>query len=113
MKRFLILLLLAMSSQLRAAPFYVDLTGVANTALEDDGIANNGKGGWSDEGVNDMFTYPPIEFGEVVRNGYHFLLPKPATPLASTVIMLRGERRAQSKPEKVEIAVPDKTGKFL
>ena len=113
MKRFLILLLLAMSPQVRAAPFYVDLTGVANTALEDDGIANNGKGGWSDEGVNDMFTYPPIEFGEVVRNGYHFLLSKPATPLASTVVMLRGERRAQSKPEKVEIAVPEKTGKFL
>ena len=113
MKRFLILLLLVLSPQLRAAPFYVDLTGVANTALEDDGIANNGKGGWSDEGVNDMFIYPPIEFGEVVRNGYHFLLPKPATPLASTVVMLRGERRAQSKPEKVEIAVPDKTGKFL
>ena len=113
MKRFLILLLLVTGSQLRAAPFFVDLTGVANTALEDDGIADNGKGGWSDEGLNDMFTYPPIEFGEVVRNGYHFLLPKPATPLASTVVMLRGERRAQTKPEQAEIAVPDKTGKFL
>ena len=113
MKRFLILLLLVTAPHLRAAPFFVDFTGVANTALEDDGIADNGQGGWSDEGVNDMFTYPPIEFGEVVRNGYHFLLSKPAQPLATTVIMLRGERRAQSKPEKVEVAVPDKTGKFL
>ena len=113
MKRCLILLLLVLGTQLRAAPFFVDLSGAANTALEDDGIADNGKGGWSDEGLNDMFTYPPIEFGAVVRNGYHFLLPKPATPLTSTVVMLRGERRAQAKPEQAEIAVPDKAGKFL
>ena len=99
-------MLLAAATQLRAAPFYVDFVSVANTALEDDGIADNGKGGWSDEGLNDMFTYPPIEFGEVVKNAHHFRV-------TNSVLMLRGERRAQTKPEKAEIAVPDKPAKYL
>ena len=106
MKRFWILLLLVVTTQLRAAPFYVDMTGIANTATEDDGIADNGKGGWSDEGLNDMFTYPPIEFGEVVKNAHHFRVTK-------SVLMLRGERRAQAKPEKAEVAVPDKSAQYL
>ena len=43
--------------------FYVDLSPVANISREDDGIAKNGKGGWTDEGINDMFLYPPLPVG--------------------------------------------------
>ena len=61
-----------------AGPIYVDLAPVVNTAREDDGVANNGQGGWSDEGINDMGIFPPIPVGEVERNGQKFRLLDPA-----------------------------------
>ena len=49
-----------LACDLRAAePFFVDLAPIANTRLE-----NNGQEGWCNEGVNDMFIYPPIPTGE-------------------------------------------------
>ena len=63
---------------LAAPATHIDLSAVANTDLEDDGIAGNGKGGWSDEGTNDMFLYPPIPYGESAVNGYAFRILDPA-----------------------------------
>ena len=59
-----------------AAPFFVDLHPIANSSLGDDGLANNGQGGWTDEGINDMLIYPPIPPGIITRTGYHFQIFK-------------------------------------
>ena len=96
-----------------AAPAtYIDLSAVANTDLEDDGIAGNGKGGWSDEGVNDMFLYPPIPYGESAVNGYAFRILDPAKNNGKAVIMLKG-RKLAGKPEEVVVPVANVKGKFV
>lgn len=96
-----------------AAPFFVDLESAANTALEDDGTADNGKGGWSDEGINDMFIYPPVERGTFSRNGYQFRIIDPADNEGRAVIMLKGERRATGHPASVIVDVPEARGRYV
>jgi hypothetical protein len=95
------------------APVFVDLSKAANTAILDDTGADNGKGGWSDEGANDMGIFPPVEFGEVKRNGYVFKVIKPGEAFAPSVVMLKGANRGADKPAKVEVAVGDVKGKYL
>lgn len=93
---------------LRAAePFFVDLSPVANTTLE-----NNGQEGWSNEGVNDMFIFPPIPIGEVTRNGHRFNLLDPARNGGKTVLMLKSKRLA-SKPAEATVPVPEVKGRFV
>ncbi len=93
---------------LRAAePFFVDLSPVANTTLE-----NNGQEGWSNEGVNDMLIFPPIPSGEVTRNGYRFRLLDPAQNGGKTVLMLRGKRLAR-QPAEATVPVPQVKGRFV
>src|ERR1039458_9226623 len=96
-----------------AAPAtYIDLSAVANTDIEDDGIAGNGKGGWSDEGANDMFLYPPIPYGESAVNGYAFRILDPAKNNGKAVIMLKG-RKLANKPEQVVVPAANVKGKFV
>ena len=96
-----------------AEPTFIDLTPVANTSLQDDAAANNNQGGWSDEGPNDMYMFPPVEFGVVTKNAHRFSLPKPATELSPTVVMLRGADRGKDKPERVDIKVGNIKGKYV
>ncbi len=63
----LFVVIFGFSPAMAAEPFFVDLSPVANTSLQNDGTE-----GWANEGVNDMFTYPPLPTGEVTRNGYRF-----------------------------------------
>ena len=91
---------------------HVDISAVANTDFEDDGIAGNGKGGWSDEGVNDMFLYPPIPYGDSAVNGYAFRILDPAENNGKAVIMLKG-RKLAGKPEQVVVPVANVKGKFV
>ncbi|NLF38681.1 hypothetical protein GX586_04505, partial [bacterium] len=95
-----------------AAPVFLDLRAVANTAIEDDGIADNGAGGWSDEGANDMFIYPPVQTGIVTRGGYRFNIA-PAAGCSNSVIMLRGQERGTNKPGRVTVSVPKIAGSYL
>ena len=90
-----------------AEPFFVDLSPVVNTALE-----NNGQDGWSNEGVNDMFIFPPIPSGEVTRNGYRFKLLDPERNGGKTVLMLRGKRLAR-QPAEATVSVPQVKGRFV
>jgi len=96
-----------------AEPFFVDLAPVANTAREDDGIAGNGKGGWADEGVNDMFIYPPVATGAVVRNGYRFFLIDPAASNGRDLLLLKGSTRITGKPASATVAVPSVRARYL
>ncbi|MDP7250142.1 MAG: glycoside hydrolase family 9 protein [Planctomycetota bacterium] len=93
-------------------PYLVDLRGVANTSIEDDGIADNGKGGWSDEGINDMYLYPPLKFGTVTQQGYTFHAIDPKQQDKS-VVMLRGLARGKDKPESATTPTPGAKGKFV
>ncbi len=95
-----------------AQPHYVDLSGVVNRSLEDDGVIGNGQGGWADEGPNDLFMYPPVTFGDVTRNGHHFRLPEPDSPEDATVIMLRGQL-LPDLPEKVTVPVDEAAGTYI
>lgn len=95
-----------------ADPIYLDLSPVANRGWEDDGIAGNGEGGWSDEGANDMFIFPPMPHGDVTRNGYHFRLVTPTPQRPNTIIMLRGQAMPDL-PTQVKVAVPDAVGKYI
>lgn len=101
------------TANLFSAPFYVDLKPVATTSFEDDGIAANGQGGWTDEGINDMFTYPAVPLGKAERNAHHFLIIDPAANNGASVIMLRGEQCGKEKPESVRVTVPDIKGKYI
>lgn len=96
-----------------AAPIFLDLSAVVNTPREDDGVANNGQGGWSDEGINDMGVYPPIPVGVVERNAHHFQLVDPGSSSGRAVLMLKGARAGQDKPEQVNIPVPGLKSGYL
>ena len=98
---------------LAGEPFLVDLGKAANTNIEDDGIADNGKGGWSDEGINDMYIYPPVKFGKVSRYGYTFNVIDPKQNDGRSVIMLKGQARGKDKPESVTVPVPRVKGRYV
>lgn len=106
-------LVLATLATLHSEIIFLDLKPQLNTPLEDDGIANNNVGGWTDEGINDMFVYPPIPFGKVERNGHQFEIVDPKTNGGNSVILLRGSERAKDKPDVVEIPVGGKAAAFL
>ncbi len=117
MKRsYLIIMLLTSLTaivNLFSAPFYVDIKDVATTGFEDDGIAGNGKGGWTDEGINDMFIYPAVPLGKAEQNAHHFRIIDPAVNNGASVIMLHGEQCGKDKPESVQVIVPDIKGKYV
>ncbi len=94
---------------LHSEPFYADLSGVANSAMEDDGIADNGTGGWTDEGINDMFVYPPVPKGVFSRNGYHFKI----LDAEKQLIVLRGASRCKDNAEEVKIPIPGIKSQFV
>ena len=106
-------ILLTLLPNLRSETTFLDIKSQANTPLEDDGIANNGQGGWTDEGINDMYVYPPIPFGKVERNGYQFEIIDPKANAGNSVIMLRGSERCKEKPETVEIPVGGKAAPYV
>lgn len=98
---------------LLAAPFFVDLKSAATSNIEDDGIADNHKGGWTDEGINDMYNYPAVPLGDISRNGYHFHIIDSAKNNGKSVIILKGLLRARNNPEEVTLKVPDVKGKYI
>lgn len=101
------------SLETMAQPFFVDLSAVVNVAPEDDGIADNESGGWTDEGINDMFLYPPLPVGAVERNAHRFKLLDPAEHDGFSAVMLQGEQRGKDKPLSVRVEVPRVSGGYL
>lgn len=100
-------------ASLPAAPFYVDLQPAVNSGFGDDGLANNGKGGWTDEGINDMLIYPPIPTGSFTRNGHPFKIVDPSTSKGLALILLQGQVKGTNYPKSVTLAVPNVKGKFI
>ncbi|NLE40730.1 MAG: hypothetical protein GX615_02735, partial [Lentisphaerae bacterium] len=83
-----------------AATHFVDLSPVANISREDDGIAGNGKGGWTDEGINDMYLHPALPVGETTRNGFSFsLLDSGPDGLKPAALMLRVGAHQTNRPK--------------
>ena len=96
-----------------AEPTLVDLTKVANASLEDDGIAGNGQGGWTDEGINDMFLAPALPIGTFSRNGYPFHIIDGSKNDGRSVIRLAGERVKIDSPKTVTIPVDNVKAKYV
>jgi len=94
-------------------PFLIDLRPVLNTSWEDDGIPGNGKGGWSDEGVNDLYLWPPFATGKGLHNGFPFEVVDGAQNNGKGVLMLAGKKGRAGLPEQVDVAVPKATGRYL
>ncbi|MGD2174826.1 MAG: glycoside hydrolase family 9 protein, partial [Candidatus Brocadiaceae bacterium] len=94
-------------------PHFVDLSGAATTGLEDDGIRDNGAGGWTDEGINDMYLWPPLPLGENDYNGFPFRVIDPAENDGRSVLILRGQKRCRDKPIEAEAEVPGVTGRYV
>jgi endoglucanase len=105
-----IAVLLVCSLTARAEPYFVDLSDVANAGLETD---SEGHGGWIDEGVNDMGIYPPVVYGESVRNGYHFSILDPAKSHGNSVLVLRGKTRALDKPAEATVKTAGVHARFI
>ena len=82
-----------------AEPYFVDLSQAVNVGMEDDGMAGNGQGGWSDEGANDMFIFPAVPLGKSAQNGYAFNIIDPAKNGGKNVIMLQGKKLADHPAE--------------
>lgn len=112
LKKTLLLLLLPVAT-LTSAPVCIDISKQANSRWEDDGIADNGAGGWTDEGINDFYMYPPLEPGEVNRNNHTFRLLDAARNNGNSIILLKGSVRSLDKPAEIEIPVPEVKGRFL
>ena len=108
-------LLLGSAPGLAAAeqPFFVDLSAVVNTGLEDDGIPDNGQGGWTDEGVNDMYLFPPLPLGQNLYRGYPFHVLDPSKNNGRAALMLKGQERGRNRPEAVSVQVPQVKGRYL
>jgi endoglucanase len=96
-----------------AADTFIDLAPVATTSRMDDGIADNGAGGWTDEGINDLFLYPPVPSGDVVRNGHPFRILDAGSNGGRDVVLLKGERRATTMPASVDVPVAKLSCRYL
>jgi endoglucanase len=96
-----------------AATHFVDLRQVVNVSLEDDGVPDNGKGGWTDEGVNDMYLWPPLPTGTNTLNGCPFDLINPDGNDGKAALALRGANRCTNAPETVEITLPPTKGRYM
>lgn len=110
-------LMLAISSRCfaapDAAPYFVDLSKVANRDLQDDVISRNGQGGWIDDGINDFFVYPQLTFGESTWRGTPFKLIDPAKNQNRAVVVLAGETHKKDLPRNVIAEVPQIKSKYL
>jgi hypothetical protein len=91
----------------------VDLTPVVNVSREDDGTAKNGQGGWTDEGINDMFLYPPLPVGLAEANGHRFCWLDPGDGHAPVALMLRVGAHDTGRPLERRVDVPDAKGAYV
>ncbi|NRA39927.1 MAG: hypothetical protein HRU15_17425, partial [Planctomycetes bacterium] len=66
----------------------LDLRAAVNSSCFDDGIADNGKGGWTDEGTNDFYVYPAIDFAAQVYRGYVFDFVDPEKNAGKNILLL-------------------------
>ena len=106
-------LLLALAQTAASKPFFVDISTSANISREDDGSAGNGRGGWTDEGINDLYLFPPLPVGESVRNGHAFKLLDPGDGMKPVAIMLRVGAHQTDRPKSAVVEVPKVRGNYV
>ncbi len=89
--------------------FYIDISNHCNMGFKDE-IAEDRKGGWFDQGKNDLREFPA---GEHIFSGVPFLIVNPEENSGTSCIVLKGKVRDYF-PEKVEgIKVNKKEVKYL
>ena len=98
--------LLLIQCAVAAERTYIDLSAVANASLE-----NDGQTGWSNEGINDMYMYPPVPKGEFTRNGHWFRLPN-MEGTSKSAVMLAGAKMPEL-PKEVTVDAKGAKGAFV
>lgn len=73
--------LCTLSGQVNLRPYF-------NSSCFDDGISDNAVGGWTDEGLNDFVTYPPMSFGLQSLRGYLFDWVDPETQNGKNLVLI-------------------------
>jgi len=87
----------------------VDLTPVANRGFQDEEVGD-GKGGWADEGTNDMRNLPT---GDWLINDVPFRIVGPAKNNGKACIVLKGGMQPDPPvPEKVTVPVGKRLSKL-
>ncbi|MEW6358424.1 MAG: hypothetical protein AB1696_18970 [Planctomycetota bacterium] len=79
---------------------FVDISAACNTGFEDE-AAGDGKGGWTDQGKNDLRNIPP---GEMNLRGIPFRIIAPAQNDGRSCIVLKGKGR-ETFPESAAIPI--------
>jgi len=91
----------------------VDLRNVMNSSIYDDGRSENGKGGWTDEGMNDFHVYPPLSFGPGEYHGYFFDFVNPDSNDSKNLMMTGAEECRPDLPRQHELTGLDVKGKYI
>ncbi|RLC63469.1 MAG: hypothetical protein DRI48_08435, partial [Chloroflexi bacterium] len=91
----------------------VELRDVMNSSCYDDGVSDNGEGGWTDEGTNDFHTYPPLEFGAKLHRGYFFDFVDPEENNGKNLVMTGTEKCWPDLPRTVKLTGLKARGKFV
>ena len=87
----------------------VDLAPAANRSFRDDEPADN-KGGWTDEGENDMRSLPP---GDWLVHGVPFRILDPKANHDKACVVLKGGPRGESPfPERATVKVGQRLSKL-
>ena len=81
----------------------LDLRGVFNQSMFDDGVADNQAGGWTDEGINDFHVYPPIAFGADLQRGYFFDVVDPFSNRGKNLLMTGMDDHWPALPRSIRL----------
>lgn len=93
--------------------YIVNLKNALNSSIFDDGIANNGKGGWTDEGTNDFYIFPAIKFGKNKYRAYLFDFLDPKKNNGKNLLLIGHDKVWENLPESVELKNINAKGKYV
>jgi len=92
----------------------IDLGDVVNTSFFDDNVVGNRKGGWTDEGSNDLRGWPPLPLGGTFDlRGYKFRIIDPGKNNGKSCIGLKGDKVATHYPSDIAVAFKPVKAEFI
>ena len=93
--------------------FIIDFRKGMNTSCFDDGVSDNKKGGWSDEGLNDFECFPELSFGPKKYRGYFFDFIDPKTNNGKNLLMTGMDKYWPEFPREVTFSGLNIKGKYI
>ena len=93
--------------------YFINLKTAFNKSCFDDGIADNNKGGWTDEGFNDFYIYPEIKFGLKRYRGYLFDFVNPKSDNGKNLVLIGHAKKWKNLPKTVSLNNVNAKGKYF